>query len=258
MRINALARRCALLPCLLLLAGCPDKDPSTTSTTGQTDATTDPSSSGPAPTSGSSTTELMCLVSPCNPTSGDSGTSLSGSTGGTTGAPPPELQCQQSGDCVLIDDCCECDAKHVDEPVDRCMIDCPGTKCGLQLKTGIEVACRSGVCEFAEVQCTGQVACDALPPTCPEGTVNSIAGACWGPCVEPRYCAEGSCDPQDPASCGAGWTCVEHQAGGASCEVLPAGCAGVPTCACMQPFFSEFCGGSCGESGGAILCEDGG
>lgn len=46
-------------------------------------------------------------------------------------------------------------------------------------------------------ECTGDVFCDALPPTCPSGTVPGILDGCWtGFCIP-----ESACGPDDPGQC---------------------------------------------------------
>lgn len=46
-------------------------------------------------------------------------------------------------------------------------------------------------------ECYGEVACDALPPACPEGSVPGILGLCWsGFCIP-----EAACDPANPGEC---------------------------------------------------------
>ena len=45
--------------------------------------------------------------------------------------------------------------------------------------------------------CTGTVACDALPPSCPSGTTAGIRNGCWT-----GYCIPNSaCGPNDPGDC---------------------------------------------------------
>jgi hypothetical protein len=39
-------------------------------------------------------------------------------------------------------------------------------------------------------QCTSEVICDSLPPTCADGEVPSIQGGCWGVCVPKDECAD--------------------------------------------------------------------
>ena len=52
--------------------------------------------------------------------------------------------------------------------------------------------------------CTGQVACDALPPSCPSGTTPGRANGCWtGYCI-PNY----ACGPVDPGQCYGSLTCA--------------------------------------------------
>lgn len=45
--------------------------------------------------------------------------------------------------------------------------------------------------------CTGEVACDSLPPSCPAGTVPGISNGCWsGFCIPVE-----DCGPRDPGAC---------------------------------------------------------
>jgi hypothetical protein len=58
--------------------------------------------------------------------------------------------------------------------------------------------------------CTGQVACDALPPSCPAGTTPGRRDACWT-----GYCIPNSaCGPGDPGECYGNVICA---AAGPSC-----------------------------------------
>ena len=46
-------------------------------------------------------------------------------------------------------------------------------------------------------ECVGEVACDAMPPSCPDGTVPGIADLCWtGFCIPVEACA-----PTEPGEC---------------------------------------------------------
>ncbi len=47
--------------------------------------------------------------------------------------------------------------------------------------------------------------CESLPPRCPAGQVNTVTGACWGPCVSPTSCAPMRCAPD--SACVAPWRC---------------------------------------------------
>ncbi len=190
------------------------------------------------------------------PTSGaSSGSDEAGS--GTTDPPPIAPECVEDSDCTLINDCCRCEAVAVGAEVFPCEGNCLQPTCDALSLRDVQVACRSGVCEFAEVRCAdASITCDEAMPDCPEGTENSIVGGCWGPCVPPRYCAEAPC-PAD--GCGPGWACVQHQATQAKCEVVPFACAGVLGCECATPYLNEFCPGGCSDDGlGALLCQDGG
>lgn len=52
--------------------------------------------------------------------------------------------------------------------------------------------------------CTGQVACDALPPACPSGTTAGRSNGCWT-----GYCIPNSaCYPGDPGECSGEVTCI--------------------------------------------------
>jgi hypothetical protein len=45
--------------------------------------------------------------------------------------------------------------------------------------------------------CDGEVLCDSLPPTCPQGTTPGISNGCWS-----GYCIPlDDCGPSDPGSC---------------------------------------------------------
>ena len=174
---------------------------------------------------------------------------------GTTGGPlAPE--CQQDSDCTLVNNCCECRARPVGAEIPDCPGNCRQPTCDAMQLDGIVVACRSGVCEFANVQCSsGPANCGDPIPTCPPNTQTSIVGDCWGPCVPERYCDGRTCSG---ASCGDGWMCVQHQATSSECVPIPHECDGTPTCSCVGPYFDEFCFGGCSEAGGSLLCEDGG
>ncbi|MFZ6184685.1 hypothetical protein [Nannocystis pusilla] len=186
---------------------------------------------------------------------GATGTSAPTSTS-TSGPAPSGPECQEDADCVLINNCCECDPKPATAEVAACEGNCLQPTCDALSLWGAQAACRSGICEFAGMTCSdGPVACDQAMPQCPAGTVNTVQDDCWAGCMHPRYCEGGGCTP---GSCGDGWTCVSHQSGASTCALLPAACAGEPTCACLQPYFAEFCPGSCGDVEGGVQCQDGG
>ena len=49
-------------------------------------------------------------------------------------------------------------------------------------------------------------ACASLPPRCPDGEANTVAGGCWGPCVAPTACATMPCAADN--TCVAPWRCA--------------------------------------------------
>ena len=222
----------------------------------------------------------VVLVAACGPGTDDSGTGSATTTtepgtgdppttttppttgeessGSTTDAPPAAGECAQDSDCILINDCCTCDAAPADAPIKPCEGNCLQSSCDAEGLRDVRVACRLGVCEFAEVDCSeGPVACDETMPSCPEGTRVSVQDGCWGPCVHPRYCLQG--EPCPSGGCGAGWTCVQREAGGSVCEVVPLECAGTLGCVCAAPYLDELCPGECSDdSKGAVTCLGGG
>lgn len=226
-----------LAPCLALLVACgPDPDDSSTGVgTGDTTVT---ASTGATPT----TTGLE--------TSGEE------SSAATTDTPIAAGECMQDSDCVLVNDCCACDAAPADVPRKPCDANCLQPSCDALSLKDVRVACRLGVCEFADVTCSeGPVACDETKPSCPAGTRVSVQDNCWGPCVHPRYCADEACPAE---GCGVGWTCVEHEVAKSDCVVVPLECAGVPDCTCGAPYKDALCQGNCVDDDmGAVRCQDG-
>lgn len=203
----------------------------TGTTTGQTSGpqTTGSTSEGTtAP--GTTTTEGTSTEGTSTTTEGSTG---AGSTtgGGGGGA------CQTDADCKLHDDCCSCYGIPKDQPDDPiCKALCDVSKCA-QAKIDNAV-CRFGQCTTEKVKCSGEVACDSLPPDCPEGELPGKTDACWtGGCVPAA-----SCDAvEDCAQCPDNAMCVEYQAFVFKrvCEPIPAACDGAPTCACAGDLACE-------------------
>ena len=247
-----------MAPCAaLLLVACGPSPGGTDSAAGTTSGT---SESGDPPTgtsvSGSTTTPAPTTTTTTAASGPTPTTDTASETAAATTVGPAGPECQQDSDCVIVDDCCECDAKPADA-VALCDTDCDQSLCDAAQITGVTAACRSGVCEFANVQCSeGPVDCDLPQPQCPEGTRNSVKDGCWGPCVPPRYCEGATCPPGD--GCGDGWMCVESQCCGSRCAVIPLACDGAPTCDCAWPYLGEFCQGGCEQAGDSLLCADGG
>lgn len=235
----------------LPLAACAGDDSATSATTSTSTST-----------STSATESASATASTTGETGTDTATSTTGSgsasatgTSGTTGGLEPE--CVVDADCQLVDNCCECSSRPASDEPDPCEDDCLVSECTAQGLEGLAATCRSGICEFSSSSnCDGPVVCAQEPPACEGDEVPSVVGECWGPCVPLHYCADSSsCQP----GCGDGWVCVDSQSGGTGgCAPLPAACAGVASCDCFAPFWDEVCPASCSESGGGLLCEDGG
>ncbi len=229
-------------PCLAFVIACgPDPDDSSTGGTG-TSGTTDMTS-----TTSTTSTDTTPTTGPA--TSG-------AESSATTDTPMPAGECMQDSDCVLVNDCCVCDSAPADVPIKPCEGNCLQSSCDALGLKDVQVACRLGVCEFADVTCSeGPVTCDEAKPSCPAGTRVSVQDNCWGPCVHPRYCADEACPAE---GCGEGWTCVDYEAANSDCVVVPLECAGVPDCTCGAPYADELCQGNCVDDDmGAVRCQDG-
>ncbi len=196
--------------------------------------TSDPSDSGTTDPTGPTDTDGPSSSTGDDGTSGSSGGDSSGgsSTGGST-----EPECTMDEDCMLVDDCCSCDAIPVGEDPAKCEImECLIPTCqslGLGMPA---VQCNFGTCEVEEVNCNPfTVTCDPKdnpPPKCPEGQAPRVVDECWGNCVPVEYCdVVPSCD-----DCGQDEVCIEAvtQLGPSfTCEPIPPSCEGAPSCDCM-------------------------
>lgn len=189
-------------------------------------------------------------------TSVDPGTSSTGApettTGGMSGGP-----CEVDSDCALHDDCCDCYGHPKDEQTAICKALCDVTTCQ---EWGVDAAiCVDGQCAIPKSKCSGEVACDALPPECPKGTLPGIDpnGACWtGGCVPAEQCESVS----GCGDCPEGQMCVQNVSFMMTftCKPIPDGCAGEPSCACaadevcVEPF--GVCNDKPGEADVACIC----
>lgn len=242
----------------LSLAACGGKDPGSTDASTSTDTTGTASTGSVDPTTSGSSTGVVTTGTASSVTGtgepGTSGTSTtavdpgtgtgtSTSTGepGTTTGPGegssgdtgvvPGGECVADKDCTLHNDCCDCFAvPKVDDPP-ICKKGCDQPTCDV---LGIDqVTCRFGTCVTEKLPCdASKVACDSLPPDCPDGQVATVKGACWsGNCV-PAV----SCDVvADCKLCPAGFMCVFKEAqimNLPTCEPVPAPCDGKIDCAC--------------------------
>ncbi|MFY0537583.1 hypothetical protein [Nannocystis pusilla] len=242
----------------------PTGDPGTTdasttalsaTTSGEPTTTEDSGTAAPSTTEAMSTTSgettLGTTGETGETTEPDTGTDTDGTTGGMGGGP-----CEVDADCKLHDDCCSCYGIPNDQTDPICKSECEATQCE---QIGIDEAkCVLGQCTTEKVDCSSEVACDSLPPDCPEGTLPGIAGACWsGACVPVL-----SCDKvPDCKLCPETQMCVEFQAftTDRTCLPLPTECNGKASCecadeACAEPF--GFCSEGVGEVDLACECPN--
>ena len=201
---------------------------------GATSAGTTGTTAGTSSTAGESETGATSDGSTSDDSTSDGSTSAGTTTGG--GAETP---CVDDKDCVINNDCCECDAQHVDEPVANCPMECLISSCESQGLPAAQAVCRWGVCTFAKVPCNPLgVTCKALPPECGPGSAPGVQedgdGKCWtGWCVPLEACDWAP----ECAACDAvpGLTCVAKLQKGAYvlCEPTPPGCGEGPVeCGC--------------------------
>lgn len=214
-----------------------------TSTTASTTASSSDGSSGDASTgSGSSG-------------SGSSGAdSSSGGAEGTTGE--PVTSCEADGDCTVVEDCCSCLAILQGTEAPNCDLqECLQSACGAMGVSTPIAQCELGSCELAPLPCNPfEVACDALPPECPEGMLPTIEGACWsGLCVPAALCDV----VPDCAACPEDEACVQFvsQLPVTRCSPIPPACDGVPSCGCMGDDVCESPFDLCNDIDGAISCD---
>ncbi|MCA9704686.1 MAG: hypothetical protein KDK70_02415 [Myxococcales bacterium] len=243
---------------LILAASCADDglapadtDASTSGQVTSTNATTDNGGSVDGGTTGAETQGGSTTAS--SPTStGDEGPGSTGDTG-----PLPPSMCTGPRDCVLVNDCCECAASHVDDVVE-CPLDCDVPMCDALGIPDIGLTCEDGECGLEERNCAdGLVVCDSLTPECPEGTLPEVtpAGDCWtGACIPLDACGQvPSCK-----FCDEDEACVELQypLGSAfRCDPLPKACDGTPTCACLPPQTCAAPLDTCADAGGLVQCS---
>ena len=186
----------------------------------------------------------------------DDGSTAAGDDSGSSGdgaLPTISMACDDDEDCVVVDDCCECEA-YSSLP-SECLADCEATVCESQGTPNPTAECRLGVCAFEAYECTN-TAC-MFPALCPDGTQLLLGGQCGEDCVPEYLCdALPSCTHE---MCGPGWMCVQSQSGAIvdHCEPIPTACNGTPGCDCVAPEW-DACEAGCIESGDAVVCADGG
>ncbi|MEM9455484.1 MAG: hypothetical protein AAGF11_14980 [Myxococcota bacterium] len=196
--------------------------------------------------------------STADPTADPDGTTGGGDSGSDgTGNAPPAAICIDDRECVLINDCCECAAAHIDDMVE-CPLDCDTPTCDVLGIGDIGVVCEDQECRLESRNCAdGLIVCDALPPRCPEGSLPEVTpqGDCWtGACI-PLPACEGvpSCE-----YCERDEVCVELLTPLGTtyrCDPIPDACGDLPTCDCLP---LETCADpfdTCTEGNGTIQCS---
>lgn len=265
-----------LLALVLLLPACGDdviQDPSTTSTSSPSSTTGTSNTSSTDPTT-STSTGSSSSTGPVDPTTGaptDPSTSSESSGGTSTGTAEtssssdtsssddtgPQLpgECADASDCALFADCCECKGAPVGDDPPLCDLRCDQTKCD-EIAVD-EAICRLGQCIAERLDCdASKVVCLAFPPDCPDGTRPGVDGACWsGACVPGEICNV----VPDCTYCPQDWMCVTRVAfgpQGSTCEPIPEGCMGDPSCACAGDAVCTDDFTFCSDPGGNRLdCE---
>lgn len=224
--------------------------------TGQPTTTVDPGTSTTSPATTDATTTGVATTTSVT---GETTTSTTGetTTAGTTtdDTAGPISECSKDADCKLQEDCCVCNGIPLDLNPVACDMECKQSKCS---ELGVDQAvCRLGVCETERLSCDQvKVACDALPPACPEGQLPTTTPACWtGKCVPAEFCDV----VPDCSFCPDGHLCVQNIARGPNqptCEPLPPGCGPDPDCACAGDLVCQDPFTLCVEQDGPVInCE---
>jgi hypothetical protein len=264
-----------------LLGG--DTDAGTSAASGSASGDDDASAGGTSavttadPTASSSDTASTDTDDPTDPTGvteSGSSTSDSGTTGpgdssgsdsdtddtsGTTTGGMTEPECIVDEDCMLVNDCCSCDAIPLgDDPPECEIMECLVPTCTALGVGKPAVECNFGTCEVEDVSCDPMlVVCDQKPPACPKGQAPRVEDGCWGACIPVEYCdVVPSCE-----ACGDDEACVEAvtQFGPSlQCVPIPPECGGAPSCDCLDdvcesPF--DVCADGIGpETGSELSC----
>lgn len=165
--------------------------------------------------------------------------------------------CDSAAECVLYDDCCRCEGRHVDEdPPPACEEECDQTKCAALGIT--QAACGGGdgpgLCGPATECRTAEVTCQDDPPDCGPDMLPTAIDGCWGACIPATTCRE----VDDCTACPESAVCVlyaglmEDQY---TCIARPPNCPDPVTCDC---FAENPCEGGeigCSEIEGGLVCQ---
>lgn len=176
------------------------------------------------------------------------GSGGSGSVAGAGGGIGAE--CQTAADCQLVSDCCRCEAEPKGTGVPACELFCVIDQCGSKQIAPEEVACVFGRCVIDRSCDRSRVTCKIAEPVCPEGSVPSVEGSCYGPCLPATECsAVTGCD-----DCTEPEVCVRNEAQLQTygCVLPPQGCTKGSYCGCLGACVGPF--GVCAESESAVGC----
>jgi hypothetical protein len=243
----------------------------TTSPTSGTDTTTPGTETTAEPPVTSSTTPVtetgpgettVGETGPGETTVGETGpgeTTVGESTAGesTTGDPPIGGQCTKNSDCVLISDCCRCEAASVDDPVPEC----PDIQCLIPQCDALnidEVECRFGQCVTEKLNCdAAAIACDQAPPVCEPGQLPGVNedNTCWtGGCVPIASCnvVPACSDCPDDQMCVTDDTMLGPKV---RCEPIPAECVVKPNCECAGDACDNGPNMACMEQADGLHCS---
>jgi hypothetical protein len=157
------------------------------------------------------------------PTGGVAG---EGGVAGTSGE-----ECRADEDCVMVSDCCSCRSEPRSGSGFECALDCVRDPCADDGIEPNEVSCVRGRCMIARSCDRTRVTCRSAPPDCAEGSLPSVDGTCWGPCISATECSYVT----NCADCPSDAVCVDFQAQFSSftCVVPGSGCTQGNYCGCL-------------------------
>jgi hypothetical protein len=151
----------------------------------------------------------------------------------------------------MVSDCCTCASEPKGKLVPLCESICVVDHCtSLQIDPS-EVACVFGRCVLARSCDLSEVECKQAQPQCSAGTIPSVQGTCFGPCLPPTECSKvTSC-----TDCASEDVCVlnEAQLPATGCVKAPVGCQAGSYCSCLGACMSPF--GLCTEGSSQVNCS---
>jgi hypothetical protein len=202
--------------------------------TGGNRATGGSPNTGGAPVTGGTRTSGGALQTGGTKTTGGFVSTGGAATGASSGVDErPGAPCTTANDCKLMNDCCTCDVYAAAANPPACNSPCKQPLCDSMGISSDDVACVAGRCVFSLSCDVRRVACEMTPPHCDPGTVPSVKGACYGPCLPVGRCSSvSSCNECESA----GLACARLQAIGEPsyhCVLTARGCGTDSTCECM-------------------------